>query len=141
MSNIIDMFANLKSDDDRAKFVEAAFVTIKNLNKDVETLRAQNKHLESVIKESLPAIDGTIAKEDSIYSPEEQICIEQIKMLKGFSRDREVTIEEARKLDIYCKILLQKAGAAGKRSNPEVDKKSVEELLKIVEDKPDNVSS
>ncbi len=133
MSNIIDIFGKLKSEEEKMEFLSAQLAVINRQGKEIDQLKSEKKHLEQLLKAKVPAIDGTIAKEE-MGTPEELICIEQLKMLKSFSEDRELTLEETRKVEIYAKILFQ--GKNGnKKSNPAVDKMTTEQLLSIVENK------
>lgn len=68
-----------------------------SLEQENASLKQQVAHLESMLKHS---------KHLSIkVSPEEQICTEQIFLLKEKSSDRELSLEEVKRLDILVKNL------------------------------------
>lgn len=131
MSKVIEMFGQFSSEEEKNAFIEAQFATITNQNKQIEQLKAEKLHLEILLRQSSVP---TIGKPDE-RPTEEQICREQLRLLNEVSKSRELTAEEARKVDIYAKILTQSL-ATNKNKTSSVDGKSVEELLKLVG--PDN---
>lgn len=136
---MIDLFGKLGSEEEKLAYLDAQFKTITNLNKQIEQLKAEKKHLEELLKETpLPVLGTDINTSDD---PEEiKICKDQLKMLNGVSKDRELTMEEARKVDIYAKILLQNKDPNKKKPSV-VDKMTTQELLRLVEsDEPAKIN-
>lgn len=71
---------------------------LENLKKENELLKAKLRHLEGVL----------LSQKDSLVlriTPEEQICIKQIEILNNRSMERELNLEEVKKLDLYIKNL------------------------------------
>ncbi len=132
MSKITEIFGSFASEEQKEQFMAAQLQTITNLTKQVEQLKREKKHLEELLKKApLPNLEPA-DKQQEERSYQEQICIDQLKMLNGISKDRELTAEEARKVEIYSKILL--AGRdQNKKKRSAVDEMSTEELLKLVE--------
>lgn len=129
MSNLYDLFGNMENIEDIKKYAEAQFSVITNLNKQIEQLKNEKKHLEELLKQSsLPSVSEKTSDE----AEEITICKVQLKLLNGISKDRELTIEECRKVDIYAKILLQ-SNDSSKKKRSNIDKLSTEELLKLVD--------
>lgn len=129
MSNLYDLFGNMENIEDIKKYAEAQFSVITNLNKQIEQLKNEKKHLEELLKQSpLPSVSEKTSDE----AEEITICKVQLKLLNGISKDRELTIEECRKVDIYAKILLQ-SNDPSKKKKSNIDKLSTEELLKLVD--------
>lgn len=128
MSKVSEIFGSFKSEKEKEDFMNAQFATITNLTKQVEDLKAKNKHLQELLSKSpLPTIEKT--EENSV--PEEiRICREQLKLLQNVSQDRELTMEEARKVEIYSKIITQAKDPSKKAKSP-LDGLSTEQLLKI----------
>ena len=90
--NIVKI-ADLKEQFLDAAFTEAQQNLIDKLLKENEFLKEKLKSLESVTKTF-----GSV-------SPEEIICIEQIAKLKDRSYNRELTLEEVKRLDLLIKNL------------------------------------
>ena len=95
---------------------------ILRLKAENEALKVKVRHLESLVDTSSLIIP---VKQ---MTDEELLCVEQIRMLKKQSVLRELTLEEAKKADIYVKML---TAIRGKSKNPDDAGKdlSVEELL------------
>jgi hypothetical protein len=71
-------------------------------NRIIEKLKAENEEL----KAQLAALQqNKLAKVNGRVSTEELICIEQIELLRSKSLGRELTLEEAKKLDLFVKNL------------------------------------
>lgn len=82
---------------DLKQFAAAQYTLIEKLMSENKSLKEKNEHLENIVKKQI---------QDSMrLSPEEMICLEQIDRLKSKSRDRELTLEEAKKLDILVRNL------------------------------------
>jgi|SRR5271165_4391260 len=126
MSNILDF----QTIEELKEYAEAQFNVINQLNKDIKNLKAEKKHLEDQLKAANPV--QNIPLTDNI-SLEEKICREQIAIFKLTSADRELTLEETRKLEIYTKILLSLRDPNQKKKS-EVDKLDAKALLKLVEE-------
>jgi len=105
MSNVINI------EDLRRDFV------LKTTNKDlkdfavqqqavIETLLASNKHLEDKLKHLenllLSLENNNIVSQ---ITPEEMICIEQINGLRSKSSNRELSLDEVKRLDLLVKNL------------------------------------
>lgn len=119
------------------QFAEAQNTTILQLSKKNQRLEDQVKHLETLLKTTVPNISSQpsgvnqIAEDDSEY-----ICIVEIAKLKNITNERELTLEENRKFDTYYKIL------NNIKSKPKLEKEvqeaSTENLLALVESKNDD---
>lgn len=90
-------------------------------------LEDENKHLKKLITSNESLVIEPVTK----IAPEELICLEQIALLKKASETSALTLEEARKLDTYVKLIRL---IRGKEKADEVLKGfKVEDLLKVVE--------
>lgn len=139
-SKIIDLFGTFKDEKEKDQFLEAQFNTIVNLNKQVDALKAEKAHLERLLKENHPAVDGTTAQpEDGLYQ-EERICKEQLAILNSLSKERELTTEECRKVDVYAKILLNLRNKPIQKKSP-VDQFDTDQLLKLVTDESNSTNN
>ncbi len=132
MSNIIELFGKMDTDQEKIDFMTAQFEVITSLNKQVDQLKIEKRHLEHLLKDAVPVIAVLPTKEDSDLSTEQKICKEQLLLIKSFSDTRELTVEECRKVEIYSKILFQSKDSS-KKPKSVVDGLPVGELLKLVE--------
>lgn len=135
MAKIIDLFGSFKTEEEKMAFMEAQLATITSLNKQLEQEKLKIKQLEASLKEKMPTVDGSIEKDGIVIAYEEQICKEQLRVLNETSFSRELTAEEARKVEIYAKILIQSKGKEAKKADP-LDKLDTKELLKLVQNEP-----
>lgn len=83
-----------KSKKDLEQYTSAQDAVIIKLQKENELLKQKLSHLENLL----------IAKTTTI-SPEELICIEQIDVIKQKSSQRELSLDEVKRLDILIKNL------------------------------------
>ena len=122
------------------EFAVAQNTTILNLSKKVQALEVKLKHSEDLLKSTVPNISSQLpGVKDFTNDDSEYICTVEIAKLKSFTKERELTLEESRKLDTYYKIL------NNINSKPKVEKEVKEtdtkDLLKLVESKDDNGKS
>jgi hypothetical protein len=114
-------------------YADAQYQTIVSLNKQINELKAKNSSLETTLK-SIPASDSKIIQFPQYsITAEEEICLKQLENLRVASSGRDLTLEEARKLEIYAKILVS-IRSKEKDVTGEYKKLSTEELLKLSQD-------
>lgn len=82
-----------KSKKDLEQYSVAQDTVIFKLQKEIEFLREKLSHLET-----------TLVKQ-SVITPEEMICVEQIALIKRTSTGRELSLDEVKRLDILIKNL------------------------------------
>lgn len=131
-NNIIEIFGKMDTDEDKIAFCEAQFSVITSLNKQISQLKAEKAQLERLLKDAVPTVTVLPTKEEQILSEEQIICKDQLMMLKSISKDRELTLEECRKVEIYSKILFQTRDTS-KKAKSSVEGLPVADLLKLVE--------
>lgn len=102
------MLQDFKSMADLQGYADAQYRQIIELNKKLKVLDDENKHLKKLLDQS---VKDVIKKEDESstsiiqLSDEESICVMQLKILKETSLDRELSLEETKKLDTFSKVL------------------------------------
>jgi len=72
---------------------------IVEINKELKILREENAQLKLMLKEKLEV------ENQRKVTPEEAICVTQIRFIYETSQDRELTLEEVKKLDLFVKNL------------------------------------
>jgi glutamyl/glutaminyl-tRNA synthetase len=90
-------------------YAEAQTKTILELSRRLAKIEDEKKHLERLLADSTPLIEDQ--KKEllgySVTDPKEKVIAEvQLNMLKEISFERELTIEEAKRVDIFAKILM-----------------------------------
>lgn len=111
------------------EFAQAQQTTIIQLSKKIQKLEDERDHLKKLLQSSVPLI-APIKNENENDS--EYICTMEISKLRDISTQRELTLEECRRLETYFKILTQ-INNKPKQVEKEVEKLSDSEVLKLVE--------
>lgn len=70
------------------------------LSKKIKSLEDERNHLKTMLDSSIPIYTSIT------ISDEENISREQLSKLKTISSERELTLEETKKVDIFTKILI-----------------------------------
>jgi hypothetical protein len=119
-------------------YAEAQNSTILNLSKKLKKLEEERDHLKQLLESSVPILkDDKSLGQKFLTSSEEAICVMQLEKLRDISSGRELTLEEARRVEIFSKVL------TASRNSPKVielktQNMSNEELLALVEGTNDN---
>ena len=106
--NIVTMLDQYKTEAEIRAFATAQMKTITNLSKKINQLEEENKNLK---KQALPApsiiLDPNSSVSDGLIEAqdEEQIAIMELSRLRDTALERPLTLEEARKVELYFKIL------------------------------------
>lgn len=106
--------------------------TIIELSRKLKLAQDEVSHLKKLLEGSVPLIksEGSIITDKA--NDQEYICRTEINKLREISRDRELSLEECKKLDIYSKILKDLALTPPKMDQSAAKKASSEELEAIV---------
>ena len=117
------------------KYAEAQYKTILSLSRRVKVLEEENVELKDLLEKTTPLVDEE-KKTFTTYqieasSDEEMIAKVQLARMKEISMDRELTLEEAKRVEIFTKIL------ANKGSNSSIaiqtQKMNSDDLLKMLD--------
>lgn len=92
-------------------YSDAQTKTITELSKKLKVKDDEVIHLKKLLESSVPLIreKKDLTKFES--NDQEYICRTEINKLRDLSMERELTLEECKKLDIYSKILKELANA------------------------------
>ena len=122
-------FASLK------KYAEAQYKTILSLSKKVKVLEEENIELKDLLEKSTPVLNEEkkefIAYQVEAASDEEMIAKVQLARMKEISMDRELTLEEAKRVEIFTKILSAKGSSSS--ITVQTQKMDSDDLLKMLD--------
>jgi hypothetical protein len=129
--NFDSMVKQFKDFGELKEYSNAQFNTIIELNKQINKLKEENEHLQRLLETGVQKQSGADLT-PFIISPEEEICLTQLRILNDISKRSSLTLEECRKVEIYAKILSSLRGQTKdvKGEHKNVDTK---ELLKLAE--------
>lgn len=106
IKTMIEQYADLT---ELQAFAESQYKVIIDLNSKNKKLEEEVRHLKHLLSNSAPLIDlGVSPNGVSLTDDEEVICRTQLAILKDEAMKRPLTLEEAKKTELYTKILFQK---------------------------------
>ena len=135
MDSLDKMLEQFKDFSSLQKYAEAQYKTILSLSKKIKALEEENVELKDILEKSTPLLNeeknNFIAYQVEASSDEEMIAKVQLARMKEISMDRELTLEEAKRVEIFTKILSSK----GTNSSITVQTKQMnsDDLLKMLE--------
>jgi hypothetical protein len=131
------MFEETKELADIRAFSEAQQKTIIQLTKKVKQLEEERDHLKKLLESTAPIIQTAnntpVQTEKFLTSDQEAICRVQLTKLRDIALDRELTLEETKKVEIFSKIITVLENAP---ETIKIDTKSIEsnDLMGLLED-------
>lgn len=132
MDKMLEQFKDMAS---LQKYADAQYKTILSLTKKVKLLEQENMNLKDILEKSTPLLDEEKKTfnlpEVEASSDEEMIAKVQLARLNEISLDRELTLEEAKRVEIFTKILTTKG--ANKSITVQMQKMNNDDLLKMLE--------
>lgn len=121
IDHLADTYAS--TDSDAKAYQKAQAATIISQTREINTLRKQKEQIEKEFEKltmehvQLKAMNPG-AMSGLEVSDEETICIVQIAILKNLAMQRELTLEECKKTEIYCKVLKEIRGKTAVKEEP-----------------------
>ena len=132
MDKMLEQFKDMAS---LQKYADAQYKTILSLTKKVKLLEQENMNLKDILEKSTPLLDEEKKTfnlpEVEASSDEEMIAKVQLARLNEISLERELTLEEAKRVEIFTKILTTKG--ANKSITVQMQKMNNDDLLKMLE--------
>ncbi len=126
IDSLIDQFKDI---DELKIYTQSQQKTIFDLNKKLKAIEEENNSLKALCdKKIIQELDEN-EKQLEYSSDEEAICKRQLQLLKQLAFNRELTLEETKKVEIYSKI----NGATTKKKVDPFTQTDTKELLKLVE--------
>lgn len=98
------MINTFKTFDDLSAFARAQQKTLIELTKKNKSYEEEIKHLKKLLEGAVPVISDR-PQVDFSANDEEAIAREQLFRLKQLSNEKELTLEEAKRVEIFSKIL------------------------------------
>jgi hypothetical protein len=135
MDQIDKMLEQFKDMGSLQKYAEAQYKTILSLSRRVKVLEEENVELKDLLEKSTPLLNeekkNFVSYQVEASSDEEMIAKVQLARMKEISMGRELTLEEAKRVEIFTKIL------ANKGSNSSIaiqtQKMNSDDLLKMLD--------
>jgi hypothetical protein len=136
MSDDIDkMIEQYKDVTSLQKYANAQYKTILSLTRKIKLLEQENIELKDLLEKTTPVLEedkkNFLIYQDNGESDEEIISRVQLARLKEISLDRELTLEETKRVEIFNKILASKNNS--KSNSEKTQKMNNEDLLKMLE--------
>jgi len=128
------MLQNYKDMAELQAFAEAQYNTIVTLTEQNQTLKEEITHLKSLLESTTPLLPTEVRTERLLVSDEEAISKIQLEKLRDVSLTRELTLEEAKRFEIFYKVLNSVRNNV-KTYESSVKKLGSTELLALLEDK------
>lgn len=119
-----------KSIEELKIYIQAQQTTILQLSRKLQLIEDERNHLKTMLDVSMPVLLTT----DQTEPTEDQICKLEIQKLRNISLQRELLSDEAKRLDIYVRILRDGA-KKDKRNEQEAKCLNDDDLLRLIENK------
>lgn len=137
-NNITDnILSNFNTVEDLKQYATSQYTTIIAQTKKINELERKVESLTSKLQEAEKQVAVSSAlsiDQGEGTSDTETVCVIQIAMLKGLAMNRELTLEEVKKLEIFAKTLqLLKGKAVDEKKKEQAPALSTEDLLKLVD--------
>ena len=130
MSKFDVVIGNIQDFEELKAYAEAQYETLQSQLQKITDLEAKNKHLEHLLAQTVPVVGES---SPSNMSDEERICRDQLRIFNQTSKERELTLEETRKVEIYSKILANLDRNPKKAKSPTEDM-PIGQLLELVKE-------
>lgn len=135
MDSIDKMLEQIKDFASLQKYAEAQYKTILSLSRKVKVLEEENVELKDLLEKSTPVLNeekkNFVAYQVEASSDEEMISKVQLARMKEISMERELTLEEAKRVEIFTKILNTKGSSSA--TTFQTQKMDSEDLLKMLD--------
>lgn len=127
-------------------FANSQHKTIVSLSQKNKLLEDEIKHLQSLLADQTMILQKPNSSPttspitlDTEITDQEIICLEQLKVLKATAFERELTLEECKKVSEYSKILhTLKIRSQEKKESDEFKDKPAAELLRLITNIPND---
>lgn len=137
MSSIDSMIDQFKNDHEIKAYAEAQYSTILEQSKKIQRLEEENASLKKALEGSSSGEKNeetkTLLGYDENASSEEIIAVVQLAKLKEISYDRELNLDETKRVEIYSKIVANcRSNKNEEKPQATADALSNEDLIRLV---------
>lgn len=132
MSGIDSLTKQFKDFAELKAYSDSQYKLIIDLSKKISDLEAEKAHLKKLLESNSGNLILPDKKELENIPDEESIARMQLALLRNEAINRELTLEETKKFEIYTKILLSIKGKPTKDDGPKKPL-STEDLLKLAD--------
>lgn len=134
--NVDKMAANFNTVEELKSYSQAQYQTIVDLSKKLKRAEAELDILREKLETASSQINNAEAlnKDLGIFdiSDEETICLTQLALLRNLALNRELTTEEAKKFEIYHKVVNSIRNKKPTEKN-NLSELSTEDLVKLID--------
>lgn len=135
MSNLISittLAGEFKNAAELQEYCNAQFISLSNAMKKIEEMKNEIEHLKKLVGGATQVMSTPAPETSLTASPEQAICEMQIKKLQQTAIQRELTLEETKRLDLLIKNLYLAKGQPNQITQTQVRSNlSVDQLLDI----------
>lgn len=103
--DITTLAGSFKSYSELQMYCDQQFITLQKAAEKIKALETDNSHLKELLSSTTTLIAPSNEVQKIILTPEEALCLSQINILEERGRDKELTLEETKKLDLFIKNL------------------------------------
>lgn len=104
MDNIVSLEKKFESFKDLQAYADQQYKSLQIASQRIRELEAEVAHLKDLLTGAIP-LTGEHPTEQVIITPEEAICVAQIRILSDRALHKELTLEETKRLDLLVKNL------------------------------------
>lgn len=104
MADIMELFTEFKTEMEKKSFVEQQHKTITALITKNKLLEEEVKHLKDLLLTITPVAGDNVVQK-IIITPAEALIERQVFMIQSYGLEKELTLEEVKKLDLLLKNL------------------------------------
>lgn len=137
MSSIDKMVEQLSSPEELRIYIASQFKQIERLSKENKDLKSKLDKAEKEAKAVAKSVNNTEIQLSTsplaIQDDAKTIAQVQLNLLKQASFERELDSDEAKRVELYNRILKDEADASKKTKKVDVEVVSSNDLLKLVE--------
>lgn len=132
--NIDKMIAKFKTEVELKTYCGVQFKTIEKLSKKLKEKEEETEHLKTLLEKNTQLMSVSESGVLTDTTDEEQICRTQLRLLRNQSMNRELTLEESKKVEIFVKLLLNQIKIKDDEDVTKVKNMTSADLLKLVDD-------
>lgn len=135
--NVDKMAEKFDSVEELRSYSNAQYQTIIKLSQQLKKAQSEAE----IYKEKLEAMSNQISNESALnkemgifdITDEETVCLTQLALIRGLAMNRELTTEEAKKFEIFHKVLNNIRNRKPSEKN-DLSELNTEDLVKLIDD-------